>query len=60
MLVLIMILFQQSEAELRGSVMKEQVNSFVIECNSSLSSPIGSYMQIPQPSLRGELKESII
>lgn len=59
MLVLIMI-FQQSEAELRGSVMKEEVNSFVIECNSSLSSPIGSYMQIPQPSLRGELEESII
>lgn len=47
MLVLSMILFQRSEAELRGSIMKEEVNSFIMECNSSPSSPIGDYMQIP-------------
>lgn len=43
MLVLSMILFQQSEAELRGSIMKEEVNSFIMESNSSPSSPIGDY-----------------
>lgn len=38
MLVLSMILFQRSEAELRGRLMKEEVNSFIMECNSSPSS----------------------
>ena len=44
MLVLSTILFQQSEAELRGSIIKEEVNSFIMECNSSPSSPIGDYI----------------
>lgn len=53
MLALSMILFQMSETELRGSIMKEEVNSFIMECNSSPSSPIGDYVQIPLSSLRG-------
>lgn len=46
MLVLSMILFQQSEAELHSSAMKEEGHSFIMECNGSPSSPIDDFMQI--------------
>lgn len=56
MSVLSVILFQRSEAELRGSIMKEEVNSFIMECNSTPSSLIGNCMQISKSCLQGSKK----